>query len=159
MRIESLTIWFVLLSGPLRAQETLPWGSDMSERMQELAQRDMRWDPSMILPTDSGDLIRPVRSIEAAVIFLGYDDLTPTTEAALHSFLDSAAIELWQDGKPTLLHGCHYIQHPEELAAEEKRGGFRYVCVPIGYPNTRRSGNGIEVFNHRMRLLLNASSL
>jgi hypothetical protein len=117
--IVLVALWPVIMDG----QDSLAWGSDMNACRAERTRRDMKWDPLIILPSDSGALVRPIKTIEAAILLLGIKDHPQATEVALFDFLDSAAVELWKDGKATLLHGCHYIQHPVCTAADDAAGG------------------------------------
>lgn len=129
----------------------------MDRRMEELTRKEMSWRPTLLV-TDEGENWQPVSTVENALTYLCAKDLTLVQEIAINDFLDSAATELWRSGTPVLLHTCHHILYPEKLAAEEKANGFSYVCVSVLCSPGSRPENGIEVFNHRMRLLLNASS-
>lgn len=146
-----------VLAGQLCAQDTLPWISDMNRRMNELTRREMAWRPTLLVTTE-GENWSPVRTVEDAIHILCLPGLSIQQEVMVYNFLDSAATELWRFGTPILLSTCHHILHPDRMVEEERASGYQFVCVAIlCSPGTSATG-AIAAFNHRTRVLLQASA-
>lgn len=153
---------FGLLTRPALAQADsaviAEWDKLLTQRMEQFLRKPLEHCAVDVRRTTIAHRVETlhVNTMEVAIILLG-DDFEPSQSEKLYDFLDSASAFFHRQGTPMkLLSGQSWVP-TVDIAVLERKQGFIYVPSLLGCVRSAEQSHGLDVFDLRTELLLDAS--